>query len=355
MFVILLILSMSQSTLMRKYSLMLLALGWFLSANAQRKAYDRLDLFEKDDVLEVTVKTDLKDFLGKKPNDRMLYSEFSMKNGDSVVTGEVNLRARGKFRRQNCFLPPIKFDFDTSSNFTLRKLGSIDLTIQCKQGKTYEQWLFKEYTVYKIYNVLTDKSQHVRLVQITMEDREGKRKPVQFPAFLIEDFDVTSKRNGCKEVKIQKLHTENTDRNQMTLVAMFEYMIGNTDWSIPANHNIKLMQDTANNNAKPYSVAYDFDYSGLVNTEYAVPSEILGTSSVTERVYRGFPREIGELKEMADLFRAKKDGMYAVINNSPHLNDGSKKEMIRYLDGFYRDIADEKRLKMLFIDNARMN
>jgi hypothetical protein len=352
-FIFILTFSPAQLTLMRKIVFTLIGLGWLLSAGAQRKAYDQLDLFEKEDILELAIKTDLKDFLGKKPNDRLLYSSFSMKNGDSVVAGEVNIRARGKFRRQNCYVPPIKLDFDTSSNPTLQKLGSIDLTIQCKQGKSYEQYIFKEYTVYKIYNVLTDKSQHVRLANVTLEDKEGKRKPVMFPAFLIEDFDVTAKRNDCKEVKIQKLHTENTDRKQMTMVAMFEYMIGNTDWSIPANHNIKLMQDTLG--SQPFAVAYDFDYSGLVNTEYAIPSELLGTTSVTERVYRGFPREISELKEMADIFRAKQADIYAVINNSPHLNDGSKKEMIRYLDGFYKDIADEKKLKVLFIDNARMN
>ncbi len=339
---------------MRKFTLAALFLVFILAVNAQKKAYDRLDLFEKEDPLVINLKTDMKDILNKKPNDRYIYSDIKFSQGDSVMEGKVNIRARGKFRKGYCSVPPLKFDFDTTTG-SLRGLGKLDMTVQCKVGRDFEQGLFKEYTAYRMYNALTDKSQHVRLVRLTIEDAEGKRKPVEIPGFYIEDFDVTSKRNACKEVKISKLHTENTDRKQMTMVAMFEFMIGNTDWSIPANHNIKLMQDSANNTAKPYAVAYDFDYSGLVNAEYAVPDEMLGTTSVTERVYRGFPRELAELREMANLFIEKKDAMYAEIKNSKFLNDRSKKEMIDFLEPFFKDLADDRKLKTNFIDNARMN
>jgi hypothetical protein len=339
---------------MRKFTLVAFLFGLMLTAAAQRKAYDRLDMFEKEDPLLITLKTDMKDILNKKPNNRYIYSDIKFSNGDSVMEGKVNIRARGKFRKGYCSVPPLKFDFDTTTG-SLKGLGSLDMTVQCKTGRDFEQGLFKEYTAYRIYNVLTDRSQHVRLVRLTIEDVEGKRKPVEIPGFYIEDFDVTAKRNACKEVKISKLHTENTDRKQMTMVAMFEYMIGNTDWSIPANHNIKLMQDSADKTAKPYAVAYDFDYSGLVNAEYAVPDEMLGTTSVTERVYRGFPRELGELREMANIFISKKDAMYNEINNSKFLNDRSKKEMIEFLEQFFKDLGDDRKLKTNFIENARMS
>jgi hypothetical protein len=353
-FIFMLIFCTDKTLPMRKLTFLAILATICMSVSAQRKAYDRLDMFEKEDPLLITLKTDMKDILNKKPNDRYIYSDIKLNNGDSSMEGKVNIRARGKFRKGYCYVPPLKFDFDTTQG-SLKGLGKIDMTVQCKVGKDFEQGLFKEYTAYRIYNVLTDKSQHVRLVRLTLEDVEGKRKPVEIPGFYIEDFDVTSKRNACKEVKISKLHTENTDRKQMTLVAMFEYMIGNTDWSVYANHNIKLMQDTANNTSKPYAVAYDFDYSGLVNAEYAVPDEILGTQSVMERVYRGFPREVGELREMANVFLAKKDAMLAEINNSKFLNDRSKKEMLNYLESFFRDLGDDRKLKINFIDNARTN
>jgi hypothetical protein len=56
---------------------------------------------------------------------------------------------------------------------------------------------------------------------------------------------------------------------------------------------------------------------------------------------------------MADYFRSKKDAIYAEITNSKFLDNRSKKDMIGYLDEFYKDIASEKNLKVLFIDNAR--
>lgn len=338
---------------MRKFTLLLLATIVFLQVGAQRKAYDRLDLFKKEDPLPVTLKIDMKDILNKKANDRYLFSNVIIKNGDSAVEGDINIRARGKFRREFCFVPPLKFDFDTTTAPKLKDLKSLDMTCQCKQGNEFSQLVYKEYTIYRMYNVLTDKSQRVRLVNLTLEDKEGKRKPVSIPGFFIEDYDVTAKRNDCKEVKIQKLHTENTDRKQMTMVAMFEYMVGNTDWSVYANHNIKLMQDTGAATAKPYATAYDFDFSGLVNAPYATPDPQLGTETVSQRVYRGFPREVAELKEMADLFRSKKDAMYGEINGSKFLDNRSKKDMINYLEDFFRDISSEKNLKSLFIDNAR--
>ncbi len=131
---------------MRKLILLASFLVTATLVNSQTKAYDRIDMFEKEDPMEITLKTDLKDILGKKANDRMLYSNIAMKIADSTVQGAVNIRARGKFRRNYCFVPPLKFDFDTSASPTLNPLGSIDMTVQCKQGKEFEQWLFKEYT-----------------------------------------------------------------------------------------------------------------------------------------------------------------------------------------------------------------
>jgi hypothetical protein len=37
-----------------------------------------------------------------------------------------------------------------------------------------------------------------------------------------------------------------------------------------------------------YTVPYDFDSSGLVDAQYAVPNAVLKISSNRERVYRGF-------------------------------------------------------------------
>lgn len=325
----------------------------FIIGISQTNAYKRLDLFGTEEPLELSIKTDMKNLIGKKEKGKPIYSSIIWKNGDSVIASPINVSARGNFRRQECYVPPLKFDFDTATAPQFKGLGGIDITCQCKQGASFAQLVYKEYMCYKIYNILTEKSQRVRMVNLTIEDVEGKKKPTTVPGFFVEDLDVTAKRNVCQKIKLEKIHTENTDRRQMTLVAMFEYMIGNTDWSVYANHNIKLLQDTGNVSAKPYAVAYDFDFSGLVNAPYATPDPLLGTETVSVRVYRGFPREIAELKEMAALFISKKDAVYAAINDSKYLDSRTKKDMIGYLDDFYSLIKDDRKMKTEFIDNAR--
>jgi hypothetical protein len=85
-------------------------------------------------------------------------------------------------------------------------------------------------------------------------------------------------------------------------------------------------------------VPFDFDYSGLVDTDYAVPFDGLGLESVRERRYLGVCRNeetfIQDLKEFAD----KKAEFYRIIDEFKYLNDRSKKEMKTYLEGFFSNI-----------------
>jgi hypothetical protein len=139
----------------------------------------------------------------------------------------------------------------------------------------------------------------------------------------------------------------------MTKVAVFEYLISNGDWSVPNNHNTRLIYEKKNPGALPYVVPYDFDHSGFVNASYALPNELLGTETVTERVYRGFPRSMEELQQTFAIFRDKKQAIMGVINNCTYLQSRSKKEVTEYLEEFYKTINDKKQVQFIFIDNAR--
>jgi len=315
---------------------------------------DSLKLFDDEAPLELIVKTDQKKLLGKKSKEEYLGADITWRMPDSTVVSErIRVRARGNFRRGYCHVPPLKFNFHNKTSPTLYALDELELTCSCRPGDLYDQLLYKEYLVYKIYNLITIRSQRVRMVNLYLQDSAGKRKPLNLPAFLIEDMDDLAKRNGCKEVKIEKLHTENTDRQQMTLVALFEYMIGNTDWSVYANHNIKFIAEKQPAVTRPYAIAYDFDYAGLVNAPYAVPEPALGINAVTDRVYRGFPRSIEELQEVSKIFVEKRDSIYSLIQNFKLLDPRHKSEMKNYLDDFFYIIDDPRRIKKEFIDNAR--
>jgi hypothetical protein len=271
------------------------------------------------------------------------------RNVDNPVYCEI----RGHMRQGFCYVPPLKLKFNYKDSSTLGTLKSLKLVSQCKISALDEQNLLKEYLIYKMYNLITDMSFRVRLVNFTFQDSAGKKKSIIEHAFLLEDISDVAKRNGCKEWKRGKMNTEATDRNQMTRVALFEFMIGNTDWAVSVDHNTRLIVSAKDSTSKPYVVPYDFDYSGLVNTYYAIPDEKLEIENVTERLYRGFPRTMPELQQELDTFRLRKNEIYALVNNFSLLTPKTKENMIAYLNGFYTVINNQNEVKNLFITNAR--
>jgi hypothetical protein len=269
------------------------------------------------------------------------------------VDDRIILNIRGHFRLDFCYVPPIKIIFNYKKSSRLYSLKSLKLVNQCKISKEFDQYLLKEYMIYKIYNLLSDMSFRVRLLNLTLQDSSGRKKTMTEHAFLIEDIRNLAKRNNCRVLKNPNYQTEATDRRQMTTVAIFEYMIGNTDWAVSVNHNVRLISSLKDSSVKPFVVPYDFDYSGFVNTAYAVPDDKLEIENVRQRLYRGFPRTLSEIEEATDVFRLQKDTIYSLVNNFSLLTAASKIDMTFYLDEFYKIINDPKMLKYTFVDNSR--
>ena len=152
-------------------------------------------------------------------------------------------------------------------------------------------------------------------------------------------------------LETQKVQYYRTQLNTMILLSMFQYFIGNTDWSVPALHNIKLV--STNPYQPPFPVPYDFDWSGIVNSSYAIPSEKLEISSVRERLYRGFAHNRIAYQEAIDLFKEKKEAIYKLYNEFPYLNSKQKKMSISYINDFYKIIEKENLINAIFIREAR--
>jgi hypothetical protein len=275
---------------------------------------------------------------------------FSCKMGDSLnVSDQIALEVRGHFRRAHCYLPPLKLIFRQNPSSAFYHFKDLKLVNSCMPSRSDDQNLLKEYLAYKIYNLLTDKSFRVRLLRLSYVDSAGKRGTVTEHAFLVEDLKDLAKRNHSKLIKNEKVPTRSTERGQMILASVFEYMIGNTDWSVPENHNIRLIKPKGDSTAVPYMVPYDFDFSGLVNTDYALPDERMGLKTVRNRLYRGAPVTSVELVPVLDYFNQKKDAIYAMINSFDLLTDASKKEMLDYLDEFYVTINNPRAVQRAFV------
>ena len=271
----------------------------------------------------------------------------------SIISEEIRVEPRGIYRKNNCDMASLMLNFKNSSSPKLSPLKKLKLVGDCKNGSMYDELLLKEYLVYKIQNLLSNMSFRVRLLHITYKDSKQKVKSYTQYAFLMEDMSDLAERNNCVEIKNNNFYTEATNREQMTFVNLFQYMIGNTDWSIPKYHNIKLMVPKNDTLAKPYAIPYDFDFCGLVNASYAVPAEGLGIESVRERLYRGFPRSLDELQAAINIFQEKKESIMYYIDHFELCSTKCRKAMVAYLDEFYKTVANKKNIESIFILHAR--
>lgn len=348
-------LSSPQAIFMKKFfSFLFIALLFNLSSFAQK--VDRVKFYEDESTVNVNLEFDMKDLLAKKALDRYLPGMVTMTFKDgSTASQKVEVTARGNFRRESCFMPGLKINFRKDSTGSLSKFKEVKLTNGCSPGDDPGQLVVKEYLAYKIYNVLTDMSLRVRFMNISFKDISGKRKPYTQYGFLIEDIDDMAKRNKMVEVEGTQYYTEQTNRDQMTLVTLFQYLIGNTDWSVPAYHNIKLIGPKEDKNVRPYVVAYDFDICGLVDPPYATIDEQLQDkiSSVRERLNRGFPRTMDELKLAVGLFNERKERIISLVKNNEHLSSRNKSNTVQYIEDFYKTINDDRELKRVFVDGGR--
>jgi hypothetical protein len=215
--------------------------------------------------------------------------EYEGSDGQRVrVTGTV--RSRGRYREDtgDCQLPALFVFFDEASTAGSLFAGQtmLPLTTHCQPFKEeYEDYVLKEYLAYRIYNLLTDKSLRVRLARLTYHDTSGKYDPLTAYGFFTEHFDSLARRHGAVVVEPEQWDPREANPEELAIHDVFQYLIGNTDWSVIYGHNIVHIEQA---DGSVTAVPYDFDFSGLVNTEYAGPPPQLRIRSVRQRIYRGF-------------------------------------------------------------------
>lgn len=305
--------------------------------------YDAIDthnvnvrLFESDELMRIALRFDITTYKRKKSDVEYLPAVLTYYSGEKdSVNKDIKLRARGIQRLEYCDFPPIKLNFKLKDSVSTEFDGidKLKLVTYCKLGN--EDYILREYLIYKLYNLLTDYSFRVRLLSIDYINTAKEKKPVVQYGFVIEPVELLEKRTDMLEVKTA-MSQVNVKPESMTRFAIFNYMIGNTDWSVPNKHNILLLNNPRSTD--PYVdqiVPFDFDYSGFVNTNYAVPFETLPIKSVRDRLYVSVCRTEAEFSDVLKEFVEKKDEFYNVINEFPYIKESSKKDMIRYLDSFF--------------------
>jgi len=274
--------------------------------------------------------------------------------GGQPVAIPVQASTRGKLRlaRKVCSFPPLRVQFSKkeAKGTAFESQGSLKLVTHCENTGEYEQYVLRESLAYKIANVLTPASFRIRVARATYVDSTTGKTLTTRASFFIEDQNTVARRMQGRIALLEKRLFRHLDQPSLVRLAVFQVLIGNTDYSIHALHNVRLIQDPQGI-LRP--VAYDFDSSGLVNPPYAAPDRRLQISSVLERRYRGPCLPVEELEPTVAEFRAKKAEILALCDAEAGLTRRHRDAAKDYLTDFFDIIANERRTKLLFVDRCR--
>lgn len=306
-------------------------------------------LFESDAILNISLKGNLRNVLNDRSDIPQNFAlVLSYKKEDSTdLQLPVEVRTRGHFRRlkENCSYPPLLIQFPTEGphlSTLFREQKKLKLVMPCKS----EDYLIREWLVYKIYNLVTPQSFRARLVKVKLEDDRNKKPATSFYGILLEEEKQMAKRNNAVAVE-QNLRPQQTQPEAFLRMAVFEYLIGNTDWSTEFQHNIKLLRTEPN--SIPITVPYDFDHAGIVNSTYALPAEELQLRSIRERRYRGYC--ITDMKVFEPIiarYNQLKSDIYKIYTSCTLLDEKYIKSTLQFLDEFYATINNPKACQKAF-------
>jgi len=270
-------------------------------------------------------------------------------------TMPVWIRARGRWRNvsANCSMPPLSVIFgDTGTEGTLLAGQTmLPLTTHCNERPaTQDQYVIKELVAYRIYNELTDKSLRVRLARVAYENTGRQPRKFERYAFFTEHFDSLAERNGAEVWPTENFDLRAADAAELAQLELFEFMIGNTDWSALKGHNVVHIRTP---DKAVTAVPYDFDFSGIVNASYATPPPGLRINRVTQRVYRGVCHPGLDWTGVFERFEAKRESIGALIERTPTLDPKQRADMLSYVASFYEIIGSEERRQKDVIDKCR--
>ncbi|MDX2248040.1 MAG: hypothetical protein SF052_14740 [Bacteroidia bacterium] len=336
----------------RRFALLwILTVCFFLSINAQQNVSP---LFASDELLQITLETDLKKFLNDRGGDPSYHdAKLSLTDANGKIEqGEVEIKARGRFRRDEltCHYPPIrvKFSKKKESPAVFKGQTKLKLVTHCAD----EQFVLREYYIYKVYNLITERSFRVRLAKIKYVDTQGEMPTEEAFSFFIEDEEDMALRNGENAIGDDVPITyEDVDENQVTLVHIFNYMIANRDFRIPTpSQNMKIITQ---GNAKPTPVPYDFDWSGMVDASYTKLTGEAGPTYEDRQNFKPLCRTKEEYEVIFGKLREIEDDIENLYKNSPYLDSKVIKESLKYYKDFYKTINNPKKVEEIFVQSCK--
>jgi len=319
-------------------------IAFALAALVPTRGAAQARLFRTDSALPVTLRTDLRTLLGDRDTTRQGVwrdATLAYAEGAGPVQVPARVRTRGIWRRANCDYPPVLIHWnDSLARGTLfHGVHRAKLVVHCRDRDDYEQLVLQEYAIYRVYQLLTPASLATRLLRVRYEDQQDRMRPLTRYAFVTEEPDRLAERLEGSVVTAGRPRVSALSPYQAALIGLFEYFIGNTDWSMAARHNMAVVMAGDSD----YAVPFDYDWSGAVDAPYAKPLPVFPIKTVRERMWRGACQTAEELEPILARLEALRDTITALYNAIPGLQPKTIERTIRYYDEFYRAIADRAR------------
>ena len=255
----------------------------------------------------------------------------------------VRVRGKSRSRRSICKFPPLRFRFEQGSGLFAGH-EKLKLVTHCRNSERGDADVMEEYAAYRIFNLLSPVSLRVRPLRITYTDTAGDpgENVQQHYGFLIESVRELAERSGGEERELEGVALAWLDPDQAALVYVFQYLIGNTDWSFVAGdgsryccHNGRLLGI----GDEIHYVPYDFDLAGLVSTRYAKPDPSLHLRSVRQRRYRGFCTDSGTLLRAIRQVVEREAEIDRIIRELPGLDEKQKQKDLAYVGEFFEQAS----------------
>lgn len=336
----------SKKTLLSLILLFILVLFSGASQAEEKNQSTKSALFSGSEPIEIVLQMDMTKVFDDKSEDPQ-YNEALLiqKMGDNKIrTFNIKIKARGRTRRLEdiCEFPPLKINFEKKSteNTVFEGQDKIKMVTHCKESESYQNYTNLEYLVYKTYNLITDYSYRVRLVHVTYQDTKQNYPDMVKTGFLIEDEKQMAERIDGFITDKRIWSSDSCNQQAVNILSLFQFMIGNTDWWIHTRHNVDLVQ-TEHNGLIP--IPFDFDYSGIINTPYAIPSTELPIIGVKTRFLKNSCHDESHYHQVVALYNEKKPEILSMIEHSEYLDKKYIKTSIHYIEAFYKIINNPEK------------
>lgn len=341
-----------------------LLLLWPFLVYGPIQAAEQLDaLFASSEIIDLKLEAPFSLIDRERDKDKRYAGKLSYIDAQgNNVSIDANFEARGNWRlnRENCRYPQLWVDLKKNQTEGTLFAGQnrLKLVVQCDRYKKFQDFLLKEQLVYDLFSNFSGYNFGTRLLNVSyVESGEVEASRTNL-GFFIEHQSRLAERFEFEKVKENSISPIELNSLQANLVAMFSFLVGNTDYSIIQGqvgdsccHNAKLLESEQ---GEAFALPYDFDNTGFVDASYAAgPSPNIGTRSTKQRVYRGFCIHDETLDEALVIARGSHQAVEAAISDHPLLRGIIKKNALRFVSEFYEILESPSEVQKQLRDSCR--